>query len=148
MKTSQELANYAPDKPISFSVTVPGTPANPKPRTYQCLAHVPPQYDHYRDYPLILTLPGGRQTLQQHLNMWCGSYNSRLKIRNGHAMRHGYIVVAVDWRDPGQSRWGYTRREHAIVIKALRESFRKFSINSDRVFLSGCLLYTSDAADE
>ena len=90
-----------------------------------------------RDSPLILSLPGANQTLEQNLNIWCGPYNPALKIRAGHAMRNGYIVVAVQWNDPGQSRWLYSAREHAIVTKALRSSLRRFSINSDRVFLSG-----------
>jgi len=131
------LDSYTSEKPLEFTVEVPGTKANPQLRVYKCLAHLPPEYDPYQRYPLILSLPGANQSLEQNLNIWCGPFNPALKIRAGHAMRNGYVVVAVQWNDPGQSRWQYSAREHAIVTKALRSSLRRFSINSDRVFLSG-----------
>lgn len=132
-----EIETYTGKKPIEFSIEVPGTLANPEPKQYRCLAHLPPQYNPYRNYPLILSLPGGSQSAEQNLAMWCGNHNEKLNIRQGHAMRNGYIVVTVDWRDPGQVNWGYTGREHRVVIDGLYHSMRKFSIDSDRVFLSG-----------
>ena len=132
-----ELAEYTGEEPIQFSVQVPGTAADPEPKTYRCLAHLPPQYNPYRKYPLILSLPGGLQTIEQNLDLWCGSYNEKLKIRQGQAMRNGYVVVSVDWRNSGQLGWGYSAREHRIVMDALWHAMRKFSIDSDRVFLSG-----------
>ena len=141
----KDFDKYTAEEPIEFTVKIPGTPADPEERTYRCLAHVPPEYDPYRSYPLILSMPGGTQTLEQNLTMWCGGLtnlkvtvgNSTRLVRNGHAMRNGYVCVAVQWNEPGQSRWKYSAREHAIVNKALRESLRMFSIDSDRVFLSG-----------
>ena len=133
----EEIAEYTGETPLQFSIEVPGTKAHPEPRKYQCLAHLPPQYNPYRNYPLVVTLPGGLQSTEQNLNMWCGNYNDRLKVRQGHAMRNGYIVVAVDWRNPGQVNWEYTSREHRIVLDALHQAMRKFSVDSDRVFLSG-----------
>ncbi len=141
----KDFEKYTAETPIEFEIKIKGTPASPEEQTYRCLAHVPPEYDPYRRYPLILTMPGGNQTLEQHLTMWCGGLtnlkvrvgDSTRMVRNGHAMRNGYVCVAVQWKDPGQSRWKYSTREHAIVTKALRESMRKFSIDSDRVFLSG-----------
>ena len=132
-----EIDNYVGKDPIQFTVELPGTKANPDPMTFQCLAHLPPQYDPYRKYPLVLSLPGGIQTAEQNLQLWCGRFNEKLKIRQGHAMRNGYVVVSVDWREPGQLRWGYTGREHRVVLDALYHALRKFSIDSDRVFLSG-----------
>lgn len=137
------LANYTGERPIQFTVEIPGTAAHPEPKQYQCLAHLPPEYDPYRKYPLLLSMPGARQPLEQNLNMWAGTYNAKLSenlktnVRNGEAMRNGYIVVAVDWRSSGQVRWGYSFPEHKIVLEALYQSLRKFSVDSDRVFLSG-----------
>ena len=137
IEPTKGLDQYTSEKPLEFEVKIPGTRANPDVRAYRCLAHLPPEYDPHRRYPMILSLAGGNQTLEQNLNIWCGPYNAALQVRAGHAMRNGYIVVAVDWKDPGQSRWQYSAREHAIVTKALRSSLRRFSIDSDRVFLSG-----------
>ena len=137
IEPTEGLVDYTSEKPLEFTVEIPGTKANPEPRVYRCLAHLPPEYNQYERYPMILTMPGGNQTLEQNLNIWCGSYNPALQVRAGHAMRNGYVVVAVDWKDAGQARWQYSAREHAIVTKALRSSLRRFSIDSDRVFLSG-----------
>jgi pimeloyl-ACP methyl ester carboxylesterase len=38
---------------------------------------------------------------------------------------------------PGQATYEYSAREHAIVLKSLRDALRRFSIDTDRVFLSG-----------
>lgn len=131
------IEDYVGETPFEFTVEVPGTQANPQPQTYRCLAHLPPQYNPYRKYPLVLALPGGPQTLDQNLEMWCGKFNDKLKVRQGYAMRHGYVVVSVEWRQPGQGRWGHTAREHRIVLEGLYQALRKFSIDSDRVFLAG-----------
>ena len=135
--STAEIETYTGEEPIKFTVGFPGTPANPEPKQYQCLAHLPPQYNPYRKYPLLLSLPGGTQSVEDNLNNWSGGYNENLKVRQGQAMRNGYIVVSVDWRDPGQLRWGYTGREHRIVMDGLYHAMRKFSINSDRVFIVG-----------
>jgi pimeloyl-ACP methyl ester carboxylesterase len=135
--SSPEIESYTGEKPIKFTVEFPGTLAAPEPKKYQCLAHLPPQYNPYRKYPLLLCLPGGTQTVEENLLTWSGKYNENLQMRYGQAMRNGYIVVSVDWRDPGQLRWGYTGREHRIVMDALYFAMRKFSINSDRVFIAG-----------
>ena len=55
----------------------------------------------------------------------------------GQAMRHGYIVLAVDWAKPAQLEYEYSAREHAAVLVSLRDACRRFSVDTDRVFLSG-----------
>lgn len=140
---AEDLSNYDGSKPISFSVEVPGTIANPGVKTYRCLAHLPTEYDPHRKYPAIISLPGGNQPLEQNLNMWCGRYNEKLSkeiksaVRNGHASREGLVVVSIDFRNKGQQEYGYTAREHFIVTEGLREALRRFSIDSNKVFLSG-----------
>lgn len=131
------IADYVGVEPIRFTVEIPGTLAKPEPLTFQCLAHLPPQYNPYRKYPMLLTMPGGNQTVDENLKLWCGEFNEKLQIREGNAMRNGYVVVAVDWREPGQFQWGYTGREHRVIMDALYLAMRKFSIDSDKVFLSG-----------
>jgi hypothetical protein len=131
-----DLENYTGEQPIEFFVEVPGTKENPQPRQFQCLAHLPPQYDPYRKYPCIITLRAG-VTTETQLDRWCGDFNSTLGVRTGPAMRNGYIVVSVDWKQEGQSVYTYSAREHAIVLRALKQALGMFSIDSDRVFLHG-----------
>jgi predicted esterase len=57
--------------------------------------------------------------------------------RRGQAARNGTIVIAPAWAREQQAAYEYSAREHAAVLAALRESLRRFSIDTDRVFLSG-----------
>ena len=132
-----DLSKYTGEQPLEFSVELPGTKIDPAPQQFPCYVQLPPEYDPYRRYPLLITLPGGRQTAQQNLDMYCGAYSSKLGIRTGHAGRNGYIVMAVDWRTENQAAYGYSGREHATVLKALRTALRQFSVDSDRVFIAG-----------
>ncbi len=58
-------------------------------------------------------------------------------MRFGQATRQGYIVIAPAWTKPHQNQYEYSAREHAAVLGALRDAVRRFSIDTDRVFLSG-----------
>ncbi|MGB2500653.1 MAG: hypothetical protein ACPIA2_13210, partial [Mariniblastus sp.] len=137
IEPTDAVDNYTGETAIEFEVEVPGTAAAPEPVQFRCMAHLPPQYNPYRKYPMIIALPGGTQPLEQNMEIWCGKYNSKLKIRQGNAPRNGYIVVTVDWRAPGQTGWAYSGREHKVVLDALYRSLRMFSVDSDRVFLAG-----------
>lgn len=57
--------------------------------------------------------------------------------RNGQAARQGYIVIAPQWMEGQQNKYYYSAREHAAVLNSLRDAFRRFSIDSDRVYLTG-----------
>ncbi len=58
-------------------------------------------------------------------------------LRNGHAARYGYIVIAPEWTLDHQKQYNYSAREHAAVLNTLRDACRRFSIDTDRVYLSG-----------
>lgn len=131
-----DLDSYTGKQPIEYQVSVKGSLADPQVRNSRCQIHLPPEYDPYRKYPCIITLPGD-SNLDQQMARWCGLYNEKLGVRVGQAMRNGYIVVTVDWKLPNQGGYAYTKREHSVVMKAYRAALRKFSIDTDRVFLSG-----------
>ncbi|HEX3725552.1 MAG TPA: alpha/beta hydrolase fold domain-containing protein, partial [Pirellulales bacterium] len=67
---------------------------------------------------------------------WAGAFDAQGN-RLGQATRLGYIVVAVDWLKEGQKEYEFSAREHAAVLVSLRDACRRFSIDTDRVFLSG-----------
>jgi predicted esterase len=52
-------------------------------------------------------------------------------------MRHGYIIVAVEWHKPHQYEYEYSAREHIAVLTSLRDACRRFSVDCDRVYLTG-----------
>ena len=120
--------------PGMFEITVPGLPEDPRIKYY---LQLPPEYDPYRRYPCIVTLNGAGTTPQQQIDWWAGAYNSDVQNRFGQATRHGYIVIAPRWTREHQRSYEYTAREHAAVLYTLRDACKRFSIDTDRVFLSG-----------
>jgi pimeloyl-ACP methyl ester carboxylesterase len=102
----------------------------------RCLVQVPPEYDPLRRYPAVVSLHPAGSTPEGQIEWWAGRPGAD-GVRRGQAGRHGAIVVAPAWARPQQSSYEYSAREHAAVLAALRESLRRLSIDTDRVFLSG-----------
>ncbi|MGI9458061.1 MAG: alpha/beta hydrolase-fold protein, partial [Aeoliella sp.] len=100
------------------------------------LVQLPPDYDPLRSYPTILTLNGQGYSPELQLDYWAGGPQGAAG-RRGQAMRHGYVTMAVDWQVPHQANYAYSLREHQAVLGALRDALRRFSIDTDRVFLTG-----------
>ena len=75
-------------------------------------------------------------TAQQQIDWWAGPA-VKGGSRAGQATRQGYIVIAPVWIVEQQDEYGYSAREHAAVLNSLRDACRRFSIDTDRVFLSG-----------
>jgi predicted esterase len=46
-------------------------------------------------------------------------------------------VISPAWATEGQIEYGFSAAEHAAVLNSLRDACRRFSIDTDRVFLSG-----------
>ncbi len=130
------VGDYDGRKPIEFEVNVEGTKADPASTGYRCLVHLPNEYSPYRRYRLMLALPGS-SSVEDHLTHFCGTFNEGLGVLHGPASRNGTIVVAVDWRKENQRKAEYSAREHKVVMRALRETMRRFSVDSDQVFLQG-----------
>lgn len=97
---------------------------------------LPPEYDPHRLYPTIVTLHGGGTTPQLQIDWWAGARRPD-GTRFGQASRYGYIVIAPAWAAEGQASYDYSAAEHAHVLNTLRDACRRFSIDPDRVFLSG-----------
>ncbi|MBM4012013.1 MAG: peptidase [Planctomycetes bacterium] len=111
-----------------------------------CLVQLPPEYDPLRRYPAVISLHSAWSTPRNQVEWWAGlpgPDGSRL----GQATRHGFIVIAPAWAAADQRTYGFTPREHAAVLGSLRESLRRFSIDTDRVFLSGHSLGADAAWD-
>jgi predicted esterase len=97
---------------------------------------LPPEYDPLRRYPAILTLRGaGTVTAPQQIDWWAGDIQHG--VRKGQAGRNGYIVIAPEWLAEHQKEYRYSGREHAAVLDTLRDACRRFSIDTDRVYLTG-----------
>lgn len=120
------------DKPGCFKLEVPGTTKEAKTAYW---VQLPPEYDPYKRYPAILALNGEGSTAQNELTWWAGEWKDGRRF--GQAARNGYIVVAPEWTGAHQKDYGYSAREHAAVLNSLRDACRRFSIDTDRVYLAG-----------
>ncbi len=102
------------------------------------VVQLPPEYDPLRHYPTIVTLCDSGSSPEQMIDFWAGPADKEKSTdRSGQATRHGYIVIGVDWVQPQQYSYEYSDREHAAVLGSLRDACRRFSIDTDRVFLTG-----------
>ena len=117
-----------------YVLTTAGLPGD---ADIQYLVQLPPEYDPYRRYPTIVTLHAAGTTPEMQMDWWAGQYDPKLQQLGGQATRHGYIVIAPSWLPTGQRRYGYSAREHAAALFSLRDACQRFSVDTDRVFLSG-----------
>ncbi|TWU23751.1 peptidase [Bythopirellula polymerisocia] len=109
---------------------------------FRYLVQVPPEYDPSRRYPVLIVLNGAFNDPDQELDFWTGKppldeENKPTGQRQGQAMRHGYITVSIKWLKPRQYTYEYSFREHEGVLTVLRDVCRRFSVDTDRVFISG-----------
>lgn len=112
-------------------------------KQFQYAVQLPPEYDPNRKYPTVVTLHSERTTPQTQIDWWAGPWKEKtdqngniIKERFGQGTRFGYIVIAPRWSDDGSSFQG-TAAETGAVLYSLRDATRKFSIDTDRVFLTG-----------
>lgn len=101
------------------------------------LVQLPPEYNPYRRYPVIVTLNGAGTTPPMQIDWWAGGFEKAAGTRYGQAYRHGYIVVAPFWQQEYQRKYEFSAGEHAAVLNPLRDVFKRFAVDTDRVFLSG-----------
>lgn len=120
--------------PGYYRITVPSLTDG---KEYEYLVQLPPEYNPYRRYPCIVSLCGQGSTPEIQLNWWGGEVKDPAEHRFGYAGYHGYIVISPMWRSKTQSKYNYSAHEHAAVLRSLLDAKKRFSIDTDRVFLSG-----------
>ena len=101
------------------------------------VVQLPPEYNPLRSYPCVVALHAAGGNPGDQLDWWAGIYDPQSKMRQGHAARNGFVVVAPLWSRNTQRSYEYTPVEHERVLAATRDAMRRFSIDSDRVFLAG-----------
>jgi predicted esterase len=116
-----------------YELEVPGPDDG---ETVRCLVQLPPEYDPLRRYPAVVTLHASWSTPLNQIEWWAGPAR-QAGGRQGQAARHGTIVIAPAWGREHQAAYEYSAREHAAVLAEVRGAIKRFSIDTDRVFLSG-----------
>ena len=142
MKPPKSPPSSSRETPYQYELSVPSFQDG---KTFSYWVQLPPEYDPNRKYPTIITLHGERSSPEQQLNWWCGPWvekttaqGKKVRERYGQATRFGYIVVAPRWTEPGLG-YDFSATSCAAVLYTMRDAMRRFSIDSDRVFLSGFL---------
>ena len=97
---------------------------------------LPPEYDPMRRYPAIVALHDDYATPKMQIDWWAGEVNEQGK-RLGLAGRNGFIVIAPVWTTNVSKKYDYSGSAHGAVLAALHDACRHFSIDTDRVFLTG-----------
>jgi pimeloyl-ACP methyl ester carboxylesterase len=90
------------------------------------LLQLPPEYRPGRNWPVLIVLHQSGEMPADMLKRWSEA-----------ASENGYILVAPEWSQLLGGAYGYSEREHAVVLDALRDLRRRFAVDSDRVFLFG-----------
>ncbi len=93
---------------------------------------LPPEYSPYKEYPMIVTLRQANHSPEAALQWWAGTDRQQLQ-----AQRRGYIVIAPDYLAPGDVGYTSNPRSHEVVLASIRDAFSRFSVDTDRVFLTG-----------
>lgn len=117
-----------------YTYETAGLPEQPVLRYH---VQLPPEYDPLRRYPCLVTLHSAGATARSQIDWWAGPYDPKARMRYGQAARRGYIVIAPEWTKEHQRVYEFSAREHANTLFALRDALKRFSIDVDKVFLSG-----------
>ena len=141
MKPPQSTRASAKERPGCYEIEVPSYETG---KTFRYLLQLPPEYDPNRRYPLVVTLHGERTTPEMQLDWWCGSWRevtgpdgASVFERHGQAGRFGAIVLAPRWDEGASIQWDASPEKSAAILYSLRDACRRFSIDTDKVFLSG-----------
>ncbi|MDR3233004.1 MAG: hypothetical protein LBT46_04980 [Planctomycetaceae bacterium] len=89
---------------------------------------LPPEYNPNLRYPLIVSLNGASQTPAMQIDFW-----------KTQASRNGYIILAPDWNPAERHKpsYDFSAFAHTAVLCSVRDAFKRFSIDTDKVFLTG-----------
>ncbi len=90
------------------------------------LLQLPPEYRPGRNWPVLFVLHQSGETPEDMIKRWSEA-----------AGQNGYILVAPEWSEGLGGAYGYSDREHAVLLDTLHDLRSRFQVDSDRVFLFG-----------
>lgn len=93
---------------------------------------LPTEYSPDRTYPVVVALHSVERDPKFELRWWGGTREKPLQ-----SQRNGYIVIAPDYEEEGEKTYSYSPMCHYRVLMAIRDARKRFSVDSDRVIVSG-----------
>jgi hypothetical protein len=106
---------------------------DPRNEPTEYAVQLPPDYSPWRSYPAVVALHSGRGETAKARMM------SAIDWWGPEASRRGYIVIAPEYASGNRVEYHHSPAEHAAAELALRDARKRFSIDSDRVFVGGQL---------
>ena len=135
--SAQTVLRMVPQLPplLDASEIEPGVPHRvesdgAKPVAYSVV--LPAEYSPHHSYPLLITLRARHRTNEQTVAGWAGDAGQP-DLGN----QRGYIVIAPEYAEKNQVEYTFGAPAHAYVLDCLIDARKRFSVNSDRVFLAG-----------
>jgi len=122
----------APERPGYYTLETPSYAEGLPP--FQYCVQLPPEYNPNRRYPMIVTLHGDT-TPDQQIDWWAGPWKDQQ--RAGQASRQGYIVIAPSWNPENVFPYDFSAGAQATVLYCYYDALRHFSVDTDRVYLTG-----------
>ena len=117
-------------------------------RIVRYMVQLPAEYNPYRKYPCILALPSEEIPFGDALDWWTSPDRSNAKLQCfADPSRNGYIVISPEWNEIKQPVYNYTENEHQMILRPLRDAMRRFSIDTDRIFVAGHFMGADAAWD-
>jgi enterochelin esterase-like enzyme len=108
--------------------TAKGTPAT------AYWVSLPIEYHPDHKYPVIVALHSEGGSPQHEVERFWSATEGKI----GQSQRHGYIVIAPEYVAGAKNKtYDYAAESHQVVLDSLRDARHRFSVDSDRVFLSG-----------
>lgn len=114
---------------VTHTIDVPERGREPA-TSYQVL--LPPEYDPEHRYPALVVLSPAERSDQGMVEFWGGTAEAP-----GWTRRRGYILLVPQYAEPTDAQYTYATSGHERVLAALRDARERFSIDADRVFLTG-----------
>lgn len=93
---------------------------------------LPQEYNPHHKYPMIIALRPAERDTSDDVRWWGGTAENP-----GQSQRRGAIVISPEYVASDASAYDYSAAAHYVVQSALRDARKRFSVDSDRVFLAG-----------
>lgn len=129
-----DASDVSPSEPHQIEVNE-GIPTN-----YWVM--LPAEYTPHHNYPLVIALRPQGRTAEETLQVWAGE--------PGHpdlGNQRGYIVVAPEYVEKTATEYTFGSPAHEVVLNCLIDARKRFSVDSDRVFLAGHAMGADAAFD-
>ncbi len=145
MKKLQSAENISPNTVLNLTAQLPpildaseaqpGTAYHVQARSGEPFSYwvmLPAEYSPHHNYPLVVALRSRNLTTESTVEMWAGDKNTP---DLGH--QRGYIVIAPDYAERTATEYTFGAPAHKFVLDCLIDARKRFSVDSDRVYLAG-----------